>query len=145
MFALSQSSERAVTPDSMRFARQDPSPKVRGEAIFWLSQRAGQRAAAQITAAIEKDPDTDVKKRAVFALSQLPKDEGVPLLIQVAKTNTNPAVRKQAISGSGNRAIPARSTSSHRCWGNRNCRAKGFGIGYGLGDCAVGLEASPQA
>ena len=38
-----------------------------------------------------------MKKRAVFALSQLPKDEGVPLLINVAKTNQNPAVRKQAM------------------------------------------------
>jgi len=33
----------------------------------------------------------------VFALSPLPKDEGVPKLIQVAQTNRNPAVRKQAI------------------------------------------------
>jgi HEAT repeat protein len=33
----------------------------------------------------------------VFALSQLPKDEGVPLLIKVARTNSNPAVRKQAM------------------------------------------------
>jgi HEAT repeat protein len=38
-----------------------------------------------------------VKKKAVFALSQLPKSEGVPLLIQVARTNANPAVRKQAM------------------------------------------------
>ena len=38
-----------------------------------------------------------MKKKAVFALSQLPKDEGVPLLINVARTNTNPAVRKQAM------------------------------------------------
>jgi HEAT repeat protein len=38
-----------------------------------------------------------VKKRAVFALSQLPKEEGVPLLIKVARTNANPAVRKQAM------------------------------------------------
>jgi HEAT repeat protein len=38
-----------------------------------------------------------VKKRAVFALSQLPKDEGVPLLISVARTNRNPVVRKQAM------------------------------------------------
>jgi HEAT repeat protein len=38
-----------------------------------------------------------VKKRAVFALSQLPKDEGIPLLIKVAKTNQNAAVRKQAM------------------------------------------------
>jgi hypothetical protein len=27
----------------------------------------------------------------------MPKDQGVPLLIQVAKTNTNPVVRKQAM------------------------------------------------
>jgi HEAT repeat protein len=36
-------------------------------------------------------------KKAVFALSQLPKEEGVPKLIQVAKTNRNPEVRKQAM------------------------------------------------
>ena len=70
---------------------------MRGEAIFWLAQKAGQKAAGEITAAIEQDPDTDVKKRAVFALSQLPKDEGIPLLIQVARNNKNPAVRKQAM------------------------------------------------
>lgn len=33
----------------------------------------------------------------MFALSQLPKEEGVPLLITVARTNTNPEVRKQAM------------------------------------------------
>ena len=42
-------------------------------------------------------PGSDVKKKAVFALSQLPKDEGVPRLIDVAKTNRNPEVRKQAM------------------------------------------------
>jgi HEAT repeat protein len=77
-------------------ARHDPSAHVRGQALFWLAQKAGKRAAA-ITEAIENDPETDVKKHAVFALSQLPKDEGVPLLIQVAHTSGNPAVRKQAM------------------------------------------------
>ena len=33
----------------------------------------------------------------MFALSQLPTDDGVPRLIDVARTNRNPAVRKQAI------------------------------------------------
>ena len=42
------------------------------------------------------DPETEVKKRAVFALSQLPGDEGVPKLIDVARHNRNPEVRKQA-------------------------------------------------
>ena len=69
----------------------------KGNALFWLAQRAGQKAVGTITAAIENDPDTEVKKKAVFALSQLPKDEGVPLLIQQARTNKNPAVRKQAM------------------------------------------------
>jgi len=33
----------------------------------------------------------------VFALSQMPKEDGVPKLIQVAETNRNPEVRKQAM------------------------------------------------
>ena len=52
---------------------------------------------ATITSAIENDPDIEVKKKAVFALSQMPKDEGVPKLIEVAQNNRNPAVRKQAM------------------------------------------------
>ena len=78
-------------------ARGNSDPDIRGEAIFWLGQKAGAKASAAITESIENDPETEVKKRAVFALSQLPKSEGVPLLIKVARTNANPAVRKQAM------------------------------------------------
>ena len=67
---------------------------MRGQALFWLAQKAGQKAKAAITRAIEDDPDTEVKKKAVFALSEM--DDGVPMLIQVARTNRNPAVREQA-------------------------------------------------
>ena len=84
-------------PALIELARRDPQVKVRGDALFWLGQKAGEKAVGEITAAIDNDPETEVKKRAVFALSQLPKDEGVPLLIKVAKTNQNPAVRKQAM------------------------------------------------
>ena len=38
-----------------------------------------------------------MKKQAVFALSQLPRDEGIPLLIKLARSHTNPIVRKQAM------------------------------------------------
>ncbi|MDP3718696.1 MAG: HEAT repeat domain-containing protein [Acidobacteriota bacterium] len=78
-------------------ASRGATASIRGNALFWLAQRAGQKAVGTITAAIENDPDTEVKKKAVFALSQLPKDEGVPLLIQQARTNKNPVVRKQAM------------------------------------------------
>ncbi len=78
-------------------ARDGATTHLRGQALFWLAQRAGERAVGVISEAALRDPETDVKRRAVFALSQLPRDEGVPLLIQVARTNTNPAVRKQAM------------------------------------------------
>jgi HEAT repeat protein len=97
MAALAMHRDDIAVPALLTLARQDASAKVRGDALFWLAQTAGRKVAGDITAAIENDPDTDVKKRAVFALSQLPKDEGIPLLINVAKTNQNPAVRKQAM------------------------------------------------
>jgi hypothetical protein len=95
--ALAMHRDEIAVPELLRLARQDATARVRGDALFWLGQTAGRKVAGDITAAIDNDPDTDVKKRAVFALSQLPKDEGVPLLINVAKTNKNPAVRKQAM------------------------------------------------
>ena len=81
----------------LTLARDGSTSSIKGNALFWLAQRAGQKAVGTITAAIENDPDTEVKKKAVFALSQLPKDEGVPLLIQQARNNKNPVVRKQAM------------------------------------------------
>lgn len=95
--AISLHAEGSATDALVRLARSHATAGVRGDALFWLAQRAGQKAAPLITERIEQDPDTEVKRRAVFALSQLPKDEAVPLLIKVARTNTNPAVRKQAM------------------------------------------------
>jgi HEAT repeat protein len=69
---------------------------VRGNALFWVAQRAGDRAVGTITQALD-DPETEIRKKAVFALSQLPKDEGVPKLIEVARSHRDAAVRKQAI------------------------------------------------
>ncbi|MBA2301759.1 MAG: HEAT repeat domain-containing protein [Acidobacteria bacterium] len=95
--AISMHAEPTASATIERLARSHTAAPVRGEALFWLAQMAGEKVSGAITAAIENDPDTEVKRRAVFALSQLPKSEGVPLLINVARKNTNPAVRKQAI------------------------------------------------
>jgi len=78
-------------------AKSDADSGVRGQALFWLAQKAGKKAIATLRESTANDPDFAVKKKAVFALSQLPKDESVPQLIQVADTNSNPAVRKEAI------------------------------------------------
>jgi HEAT repeat protein len=44
-------------------------------------------------AAVERE----VRKQAVFALSQRPKQDGVPALIQIARTNRDPEIRKTAL------------------------------------------------
>jgi hypothetical protein len=94
--ALALHPDRSALTTLISLARDDSRREARNQALFWLSQRAGQEAVAAIGSAID-DPDTDVKKRAVFALSQLPRDEGIPLLIQLARTNRNAEVRKQAM------------------------------------------------
>jgi hypothetical protein len=98
IFALTQNKEPEALNIVVGVAHNDSSPRVRGQALFWLAQRAGQKVAeASISDAIANDPETEVKKKAVFALTQMPDGEGVPLLIQVARTNRNPEVRKQAV------------------------------------------------
>lgn len=96
-FDLSTSRAPGAIGDLIRMANSDAEPRVRGEAIFWLGQRAGDRAAAAIRDAVANDPETEVKRRAVFALSRLPGEEAVSELIRVAETSSDPAVRREAI------------------------------------------------
>lgn len=98
IFALTQSKDPGATPAIINAAHNDRSPRVRGQALFWLAQKAEKQVASTaIENAVANDPDTDVKKKAVFALTQMPNGEGVPMLIHVASTNQNLAVRKQAL------------------------------------------------
>ena len=87
VFALTESKEPEALSTVVAVAHNDASPRVRGQALFWLAQKAGQKMAeSSIRDAIANDPETEVKKKAVFALTQMPNGEGVPLLIQVART-----------------------------------------------------------
>jgi HEAT repeat protein len=95
-FDFSQNSDPGAEDELLHMAKFDSESKVRGQALFWIAQKAGKHATAALNDAIQNDPETDVKKKAVFALSQLPKDESVPQLIHVADTNSNLTVRKEA-------------------------------------------------
>ena len=94
--AIALHGDQQATDRLIALARTGKSSDVRGTALFWIAQRAGDKAVGTITQALE-DPETEVRKKAVFALSQLPKDEGVPKLIEVARTHRDAAVRKQAM------------------------------------------------
>jgi hypothetical protein len=88
-----------IWPSLLKLAR---SPTVDGEArrtaVFWLGQAAGD-AVAQALDSIAGDPhgDREVRKQAVFALSQRDRNEGVPALIRVARTNPDPELRRTAL------------------------------------------------
>jgi HEAT repeat protein len=98
IFGLTQSKETGALEGVLRAAREDKSARVRGQALFWLAQRATSKISSDaIQRALETDPDTEVKKKAVFALTQMPNGEGVGKLIEVARSHSNAAVKKQAM------------------------------------------------
>jgi HEAT repeat protein len=80
----------------IRVADTETDHEMKRQAIFWLSQKAGQRSLGAIESHLD-DPETDIQEHAVFALSQRPADEAIPALIRVAKEHHNPDVRRKAI------------------------------------------------
>lgn len=83
----------------LRLARDDSRPHgIRTQSVFWLSQIAGESITANL-AELTGDAavDREVREQAVFALSQRPRSEGVPALINIARTNRDPEIRKKAL------------------------------------------------
>lgn len=77
------------------------APRLRQRALVWIARRAETQALGIISQAIDNDPDVEVRRQAVSALGQLPRNEGIPLLIKLARSHTNPVVRKQAMQRLG--------------------------------------------
>jgi HEAT repeats len=87
-------------------ARNNASSHVRGQALFWLSQAAGAKAAAALRAAADNDPEESVRAKAVFGISQLPNDQSIPLLVDLMKHNRSREVRKKAAFWLGQKNDP---------------------------------------
>jgi hypothetical protein len=86
-----------VWPRLVTLARDQSVPRnTRKQAVFWLGQAAGDRAAETLGALVEGD-DVEVQEQAIFALSQLRDGSGVDALIEVARTNRSPKLRKTAM------------------------------------------------
>lgn len=86
-------------PELLRIARDLSLPeRPRRDAIFWLAQVAGDRAAEGLTSVIGNGSDElEVRKQAIFALSQIRGEASVDALINVARTSREPEIRKNAI------------------------------------------------
>jgi hypothetical protein len=76
---------------------------TRNNAAFWLSRFAAAKldGHGEDLAAADEDDDNsekgDARSSAVFALSQLRNREGIPPLLQVARTNKDAHLRRQAL------------------------------------------------
>ena len=95
--ALAMHDHPRTIPELIRLGRHHPSSDVRRHALFWLGQRAGEKAAGELRRAVDDDPRDEVREHAVFAISQLPADRAVPLLVDLVKTHKSPRIRKRAM------------------------------------------------
>ena len=99
IFPATIADSATVWPALLRLARNDERPReTRKQAVFWLGQAAGEAATAGLDSlSNDATVDREVQKQVVFALSQRPKDEGIPILIRVARTHRDPEVRRDAV------------------------------------------------
>jgi len=105
--ALTANKDPDAIPLVTKTAREDKSARIRGQALFWLAQRAAKTISEPaLRQAIEQDPEMEVKRRAISGLSQMPNAEGVPILIEVARSNKSPEVRRQAMQALGQSKDP---------------------------------------
>src|ERR1700694_4563718 len=97
-----------VWPTLIKIARNPDLPREsRTQSVFSLGQAAGDAATANLNSLVlDNSVDREVREQAVFALSQRPRDEGVPALIAVAKTNKDPDIRKKALFWLGQSGDP---------------------------------------
>ena len=101
--AVAQSLMRRVMSDpdgSVHFAFAS-RPGVCGDGATYLRDGFGGTGriyqGGNFSGHMRDDDDDDLRISAVFALSQQPKDVAVPQLISLARHNTHPAVRAQAV------------------------------------------------
>ena len=102
-----------IWPALLRLARDESVSKgVRREAYFWLGRAAASAATGVPDAELDDDPighgddASAVRVQAVFALSQLPRNQGVPELLELARTHRDPRVRRSAIFWLGQSGDP---------------------------------------
>jgi hypothetical protein len=99
VFPATLAAQVEVWPALLDLAHDRTAPAAaRRAAIFWLSQEAGERATRGLAELVDDDgEDRDLREHAVFALSQLPAEEGVPVLLRVARGHRDPAIRRRAM------------------------------------------------
>jgi hypothetical protein len=89
----------AIWEDLLVIARESGVKKdVRTSALFWVGQEAANVVTEGLAeVALDEEEDQEVREAAVFALSRRPADEGVPILMQVARNAKVAGTRRSAM------------------------------------------------
>jgi hypothetical protein len=92
-------------PFLLKLVRSDTrSSEFKRSAMMWLSNAVSDRLG--ILDETDRDDNDEVRSQAVYVLTQRPKSEGIPALIDVAKTAAHPSARKAAIYWLGQSGDP---------------------------------------
>ncbi|MCA1627333.1 MAG: HEAT repeat domain-containing protein [Acidobacteria bacterium] len=105
--SLSEIKSTRVEDKLFEVARGNDAVELRRHAIRMLGERVSKRSFEFLSATAQStDANAEVQVQAVRAISQRRAEESVPLLIKIARTHTNQAVRKQAIRSLGESGDP---------------------------------------
>jgi HEAT repeat protein len=78
-------------------ADADTDPVTRKRALLYISQKPGPRAFEYMRESLNRtDSSPEIQRATLMAISQRPRDEAVPVLIEVARTHPDRELRNQA-------------------------------------------------
>lgn len=103
--AIAMHSDPAADAAIDRFLAPTQPRELRLRAVGALRTR-GQHGIEILKRLIANDPDQRIRERALSTLGSMPDGQGVPLLIELAKTGSTPDVRKQAMRSLQNTRDP---------------------------------------
>ena len=106
--ALASSREPEAVQLLIAFAKSAPDSRLRARAVADLGRKSGPAVVAALTGVIRNEPDQTVRKRAFSALEAMPDGEGVPALVEMAKSRVRSGNPQAGDAGAGAFPRPAR-------------------------------------
>ena len=104
IFGLSQQKGDASVQTLIDAAKNLDRKELRMDAIFWLGQKAADRATDGLKSVLaDGSEELEVRESALFALSQQKSDQAFDALVNVAKTSREPELRRTALFWLGQR------------------------------------------
>jgi HEAT repeat protein len=98
VFGFSRLDDDASTRELIRVARSDDASRLRSRAVYWLGQRAGESIAGKLGDIVSAmNADRKAREEEIFQISRRPRDVAVPSLIEIARTDPDPQLRKRAV------------------------------------------------